>query len=71
MSIGRGISAAVMLSGGDGGGEGRRERDRGGRQMERCGDCGTRLVAQVASHAHFANTSQWHGRKYENVQLKL
>lgn len=48
MSIGRGISAAVILSGGDRGWEGGGGKEV--RQMERCGDCDMRSVAQVASH---------------------
>ena len=48
MSIGRGISAAVILSGADVGREGGGERRE--RQMERCRHCDMRSVAQVASY---------------------
>lgn len=61
MSIGRGISVAVILSGGDGGGKGGRQRRE--RQMERCGDCDMRLCG-------FTHTSQSHGwKKMRSVQL--
>lgn len=64
MSIGRGISAAVIWSGGDGGGE-------GGRQMERCGRlryeivCSGGFTRDVPSHGikKSVNIQNWWGRR--------